>query len=684
MCDAVQDQRYEIDGIEVSNFVLPLYFTEGTEEGSRNDFLGREEDEPLPSFGVAPGGYIGFFDPEIQQHDQHFAKRGRSRERWRARSRAGWTRRAKRREWEISPEPILRRMLQTNPDEPLPGPWFEGFSIDVRPGRGEDAFDLLDRAARAVLGRGWTRRWRAYQPTDPPDGLACTRYELVPREKAISVGEAWNHAYALRKQRGLVDVEPDFVFFRADSSALLELPPRRRWSLFGGGHLPQTANCEWSLKQIKATEAWQLSKGESVTIGHPDTGFLPHPEVWPGEGSGPIDTVQQYDFVADEDDAHAEPEEDDFLPSGPNHGTATASVIVSTRGPAEGGADAGYVSGVAPAATLVPLRVGNSPVHFSMRRVRKAVEYATTMGFDVLSMSLGGPFPSRHLHAAIQEARRNGVILIVAAGNYIPFKPVLWPARYPEVVAVAACNADAKPWCGSSRGETIDITAPGESVWRALVDPDEPPARRDKVERSAGTSYAAANVAGVCALWLAHHGREALWNKYDEYLADAFRYVLARTAQKSEHLGEDDFGPGIVDADAALRAPLPSRERVVQWVSGLRARRGRGRSSAEQALSTFAALFPHLDATALRQGLEGVLDTDAAGVRRQLREVGDELAFRFAVDPSLSRQFSARCNQSGLVRARTAKASAWRRATFADLRGRLQRDASEALSALLE
>ena len=41
MCDAVQDETYEIDGVAVSNFVLPLYFTQFAEVGGRNDFLGR-------------------------------------------------------------------------------------------------------------------------------------------------------------------------------------------------------------------------------------------------------------------------------------------------------------------------------------------------------------------------------------------------------------------------------------------------------------------------------------------------------------------------------------------------------------------------------------------------------------------------------------------------------------------
>lgn len=70
MSDAVQDETYQIDGVQVSNFVLPLYFTPTAEPGSRNDFLGRPDDkgETLPSFGVSRGGYIGFFDPKVGRH----------------------------------------------------------------------------------------------------------------------------------------------------------------------------------------------------------------------------------------------------------------------------------------------------------------------------------------------------------------------------------------------------------------------------------------------------------------------------------------------------------------------------------------------------------------------------------------------------------------------------------------
>jgi phospholipase C len=75
MCDAVQSQTYQIDGIDVSNFVLPLYFTTEEQEGGRNDFLGHQDKhgKTLASFGVTDGGYIGFYDPRKHAHDTYSA-----------------------------------------------------------------------------------------------------------------------------------------------------------------------------------------------------------------------------------------------------------------------------------------------------------------------------------------------------------------------------------------------------------------------------------------------------------------------------------------------------------------------------------------------------------------------------------------------------------------------------------
>ena len=95
MSDAVQDETYTIDDVELSNFVLPLYFTRNNEKGARNDFLGTVKNgKTLKSFGVNPGGYVGFFDPELGKHDTfagthddrspRSGRRSRPRRPWRA------------------------------------------------------------------------------------------------------------------------------------------------------------------------------------------------------------------------------------------------------------------------------------------------------------------------------------------------------------------------------------------------------------------------------------------------------------------------------------------------------------------------------------------------------------------------------------------------------------------------
>jgi hypothetical protein len=65
LCDAVQAETYELDGVRLSNFVLPGYFARGSVPGARNDFLGRPtRGDVLAPFGIAPGGYLCFYDGE--------------------------------------------------------------------------------------------------------------------------------------------------------------------------------------------------------------------------------------------------------------------------------------------------------------------------------------------------------------------------------------------------------------------------------------------------------------------------------------------------------------------------------------------------------------------------------------------------------------------------------------------
>lgn len=96
-CDAVQAEKYLVDKVWVSNFVLPLYFTPVDEVGSLSkiDFMrvtGKKSGS-LSSLWLTSGGYAGYYDPVTGTDDTVFADK-LSRERHEIRKGAGKARRA--------------------------------------------------------------------------------------------------------------------------------------------------------------------------------------------------------------------------------------------------------------------------------------------------------------------------------------------------------------------------------------------------------------------------------------------------------------------------------------------------------------------------------------------------------------------------------------------------------------
>src|SRR5205814_2032489 len=209
---------------------------------------------------------------------------------------------------------------------------------------------------------------------------------------------------------------------------------------------------------------------------------------------------------------------------------------------------------------LIPYRVAPTVVIWDRARLADAIIRATDAGCHVLSISMGG-LPLDYLERALHYAVSNGVIVCCAAGNIFGANDVLhavvWPAHYPEALAVAASNANDQPWSGSSRGPEVDITAPGESVWHAIAEKGKP---LTQVARGDGTSFAVATAAGVAALWLAYHGRERLIGLYGkERDPGIFKHIVMTFGYREiPNWNTSLFGPGIIDALMVLQAPLPA------------------------------------------------------------------------------------------------------------------------------
>lgn len=293
---------------------------------------------------------------------------------------------------------------------------------------------------------------------------------------------------------------------------------------------------QWHLDQIGMPTAWTRGRGEDVVVAVIDTGvayrngggFVQAPDL------GQTRFVDGWDFVADDaypDDEHG-------------HGTHVAGTIAQSTNNALG------VAGVAPSASIMPLRVLDASGAGGWAAIASAIRWAADHGADVINMSLGGGMRSRTVERAIDYAHDHGVVIVAAAGNSSA-GAVEYPARHDHVIAVGAVRYDRELSFYSCYGEGLDVVAPGGDT-RVDQNGDGLPdgvlqntiVGRD-VQRFdylawQGTSMAAPHVAGVAALVRASGVTDP----------DAVERVLRETA---EPIGDTEhYGSGLVRADAAL------------------------------------------------------------------------------------------------------------------------------------
>lgn len=173
-----------------------------------------------------------------------------------------------------------------------------------------------------------------------------------------------------------------------------------------------------------------------------------------------------------------------FAPGGVRpaaHGTATASLIA--------GRGAGF-KGSAPGASLLVADVyGNGPTGGSAAAVVKALAWMAKEKAPVVNVSLVGP-ANASLQAVVKALSSQGTLIVASVGNDGPAAPPLYPASYPEVIAVTGVDAKGRVLREASRVKQLDFAAPGA---------DMAAARPGGYAAVRGTSYASPIVAGLLA-----------------------------------------------------------------------------------------------------------------------------------------------------------------------------------------
>lgn len=151
------------------------------------------------------------------------------------------------------------------------------------------------------------------------------------------------------------------------------------------------------------------------------------------------------------------------------------------------------VRSIAPDARCLNVKVLGDGGSGSDADIGTGVDWSVENGATIISLSLGSSQPGPYSGPAIARAIARGVTVVAAAGNSGPgMNTIGYPGALPGVVCVAAVDQTNVVARFSSRGDRLDISAPGVNVSGAA-----PGGGRVKMS---GTSMATPLVAGAVAV----------------------------------------------------------------------------------------------------------------------------------------------------------------------------------------
>jgi subtilisin family serine protease len=213
------------------------------------------------------------------------------------------------------------------------------------------------------------------------------------------------------------------------------------------------------------------------------------------------------------------------------HGTAVASLLVG---------QSTDFHGAVPGAELYSADVYcDLAAGGAVDLVAEAFAWMARQKVPVINISLVGP-SNVLLERIVKVVIKKGHIVVAAVGNDGPSSPPLFPAAYPNVVAVTGVDARRRVLVEACRGEHVDFSAPGSNMSAASI---ETPFAKVR-----GTSFASPIVAGLLARNISAPGKEQ---------AESAVAALAGQATDLGAKGADKvYGNGLVGDDLRMSEKL--------------------------------------------------------------------------------------------------------------------------------
>ncbi|WP_353853732.1 S8 family serine peptidase [Bacillus sp. Bos-x628] len=268
-------------------------------------------------------------------------------------------------------------------------------------------------------------------------------------------------------------------------------------------NIPNVSANEHQHRIRKIAEKYDLT-GKGVSIAILDTGY---------SGSN-LNIIKKFNVIYGGDNI------EDIN----GHGTLIANIIGSND------------FGIAPEAELYIIKVLEKNAFGKYATVIKGIEKAIQYDVDIILMSLGGTEYSKDIEHIIKRALKKGIVVISAVGNDGLSKEdtIRYPAKLNGVIGVGAVNESGHRWFRSSRGEGIDIMAPGENF--KSVD------QKNNETRISGTSVAAAYLSGFVSLML-----QDKRNMTNEQMIN----MLSKYSEKEKDV--ISYGKGILNEEETLK-----------------------------------------------------------------------------------------------------------------------------------
>ncbi|HEX5833521.1 MAG TPA: S8 family peptidase [Pyrinomonadaceae bacterium] len=375
--------------------------------------------------------------------------------------------------------------------------------VKFKPGVSLEAIDALtarfnDRVEDRIEN---APRWEAIDDLDNADA-----YQTVAQYLALPEVEYAEPNY---------DIELDAI--DAPLPPIRPTDPRfdEQWALANSGQRGGKQGAD-----ISAMHAWLTTTGsDKVVVAVLDSGVdYTHedlaPNMWKRPAGVPAYQDDELGTIEDEDGFNAIDNSSDPMDEN-GHGTHCAGIIG-----AEGGNNIG-ITGVNWKIRIMPLKFMNAGGYGTTKDAIEAINYVIDrkkagVNVRVISASWGGTQRSRALEEVIQEAWKNDILFVAAAGNSTVNndRSPHYPSSYPNVLSVAALDRnDALARFSNYGVKSVAIAAPGVDILSTWLGND--------YKEASGTSMATPVVSGVAALIVAENPRLSVEQLKKRVLASA-------------------------------------------------------------------------------------------------------------------------------------------------------------------